>query len=308
MTGIYGNIRDILNSGCAAVIITVLDKQGSSSMDAGTKMIVRDDFSTIGSIGGGLLEAIAIRLAAKTFENKSFLIERRGPLLSAEYIDRFDPDAIDYFGKLAEYINEKQGFVSVTRFRNSGEIIREFLLEEDFPGFMVNEDQDELAVYCPIYNRDSVYIFGAGYIGQKLSKLTNMLGFHTVVLDNRHEFANSDRIPDADHLIVLESFRNIGKQICIDKNSYIIVATRGHAADTEILAEVLRSEAKYIGMLGSRKKRDDAFRELMQKGLKTSDLRRIHSPIGLNINAVTPEDITVSIAAELVMVRRSSNG
>jgi len=308
MTGIYGNIRDILNSGSAAVIITVLDKQESSSMEAGTKMIIKDDLSTIGSIGGGLLEAIAIRLAVKTFENKSFLIERLGPLLSAEYIDRLDPGAIDYFGKLAEYINEKQGFVTVTRFRNDGEIVREFLLEEDFPGFMVKEDKDELTVYCPIYNRDCVYIFGAGYIGQRLSQITSMLGFHTVVLDNRGEFANPERIPHADHLIVLESYRDLDKHICIDKNSFIIVATRGHGADTEILAEVLGTDAKYIGMLGSRKKRDETFRELMQRGFRTSELRKIHSPIGLNINAVTPEDITISIAAELVMVRRSSNG
>lgn len=317
MTWVYGKVRDLLNAGNNAVIITVLDKQGSASREAGTKMLVREDLSTVGSIGGGILDAMAVMLAAEAFEEKTFVIKKAGPLISAEYIGPEDKNEAGYFEKLADCIERKRNLMAVTRFRWNGQLIREMLFEEDYfrlelgfskDGFRLEETADELTVYCPLFGEDWVYIFGAGYIGQKLAQLSSMLGFTTVVLDGRKEFANRERFPEAEDIVVMDSFRDLGSCISVDRNSYIVIATRGHVDDTAVLEQVLRSGAGYIGMIGSRKKKAEAYEELMRKGFTAEELENVRCPIGLDINAVTPEDITVSIAAELVMVRRGRNG
>jgi len=317
MTWIYSKVRDLLKSGNSSVIITVLDKQGSASGDSGTKMLVSEDLSTEGSIGGGILEAMAVMLAAEAFEYKNFVIKKAGPLISAEYVGPEDKGEIQYFERLAACIEEKQNLVAVTRYRWNGKLLREVLFEKDYlkldrgftkEGFRLEENIEELAVYQPIFTEDRVFIFGAGYIGQKLAGITSMLGFSTTVIDERKEFANRDRFPDADDIIVVDSFRNIGRCINIDPHSYIVIATRGHVDDAAVLGEMVGSGARYIGMIGSRKKRDEAYEELMKQGFTAGELEKVHCPIGLDINAVTPEDITVSIAAELVMVRREGNG
>jgi len=317
MTGIYGKIRDMLNEGSSAVIITVLDKQGSSSREEGSKMLVKEDLTRSGSIGGGILDAMAVMLAAEAFKDKTFVIKKAGPLVAAEYIGPEDKNDLRYFNEISEFIDQKKNLVAVTRLQWKGQIRREILFEEDYfrldcnfskERFRLEETTDELAVYCPVFSEDKVYIFGAGYIGQKLAQLTSMLGFSTAVLDERKEFANKDRFPEAEAIIVMDSFRDISRYISIDNNCYIVIATRGHVNDTAILGEVLRSGARYIGMIGSRKKRDEAYGELMRMGFEAADLEGVHCPIGLDINAVTPEDITVSIAAELVKVRRERDG
>jgi len=317
MTWIYSKVRDLLNSGNSAVIITVLDKQGSASRDAGTKMLVREDLSTEGSIGGGILEAMAVMLAAEAFEYKNFVIKKAGPLISAEYIGPEDKGELEYFERLASCIEEKRTLVAVTRLKWNGSLQRELLFEEDYfrlekgfsrEGFRIEENIEELVLYNPVFTKDRVYIFGAGYIGQKLAGITCMLGFSTVVIDERKEFANTERFPEADDIIVVDSFRNIGRYISIDPHSYIVIATRGHIDDTAVLGEMVRSGARYIGMIGSRKKKDEAYEELMKQGFTAEELEGVRCPIGLDIKAVTPEDITVSIAAELVMVRREKNG
>jgi xanthine dehydrogenase accessory factor len=317
MTWIYGRVRDLLKSGSGAVVITVLDKQGSVSRDAGTKMLVREDLSTVGSIGGGILEAMAVMLAAEAYEYKNFVIKKAGPLLAAEYVGPEDKGELQYFEGLAACIEEKRNLVAVTRYRWSGSLRREVLFEEDyfrfdrgFPkeGFRLEESAEEVAVYQPLFSEDKVYIFGAGYIGQKLAGITSMLGFSTVVIDERKEFANRERFPDADDIVVVDSLRNTGSYLDIDPNSYIVIATRGHVDDTAVLGEMVRTGARYIGMIGSRKKKEEAYGELIKQGFAAEELQAVHCPIGLDINAVTPEDITVSIAAELVKVRRERNG
>lgn len=317
MTWICGKIRDLLNAGSCLVVITVLNKQGSSSRGEGTKMLVKEDLTRSGSIGGGLLDAVAVMLAAEVFKDKCFVIKKIGPLVAAEYIGPENQNDLRYFNEISGFVDQKKNLVAVTRFLGKGQIGREMLFEEDYfrldrnfskDCFRIEERSDELAVFSPLFSVDKAYILGAGYIGQKLAQLTSMMGFSTVVLDERTEFANRARFPEADDIIVLDSFRNLRRYISIDRNSYIIIATRGHVDDTEVLGEVMRSGARYIGMLGSRKKRNEAYDELTKKGFSAAELKNVHCPIGLNINAVSPEDIAISIAAELVMVRREKNG
>jgi xanthine dehydrogenase accessory factor len=155
----------------------------------------------------------------------------------------------------------------------------------------------------PIHNTGTVYIFGAGHISQRLAPLTGMVGFSTVVLDDRPEFANRERFDTADQVIVIDSFEGVLDRLPIDRDSYLVVVTRGHMHDKTVLAQALRTRAGYIGMIGSHGKRDATYRALSQEGFGAEDFARVHSPIGLAIGAESPEEIAVCIAAELIKVR-----
>lgn len=155
----------------------------------------------------------------------------------------------------------------------------------------------------PLCGSGTVYIFGAGHISQKLAPMAQFVGFHTVVLDDRAEFANRQRFETTDQVIVIDSFESALEGLDLDEESYLVLVTRGHAHDKTLLRQALRSGAWYIGMIGSRQKRDGIYRDLALEGFQASDFDRVHSPIGLNIGGETPEEIAVSIVAELIRAR-----
>jgi len=129
------------------------------------------------------------------------------------------------------------------------------------------------------------------------------LGFRTTVLDDREEFASRERFPSPVEVVVLEDFSDCLSKCPIDEESYLVIVTRGHLHDKAVLSQALRTRAGYIGMIGSKRKRDSIYRALLDEGFSRDDLGRVHSPIGLDIGAETPEEIAVSIAAELIQVR-----
>lgn len=149
----------------------------------------------------------------------------------------------------------------------------------------------------------TVFIFGAGHVGRQVATISKMVGFTTMVLDDRKEFANPDRFPDADQILVLDTFEGALQELSMDTDSYIVILTRGHRHDQKVLSQVLTTGARYIGMIGSRKKRDTIYRNLLDEGFTQKDIDRVHSPIGLSIQAETPEEIGVSIVAELILER-----
>ena len=155
----------------------------------------------------------------------------------------------------------------------------------------------------PIYAQDTVYLLGAGHVSLQTAIFTRMVGFRTVVLDDRDEFANRSRFPEADEVEVLSSFDRAFEGRIVHEDAYIVILTRGHLHDKTVLAQALRTPAGYIGMIGSRKKRDAIYSALETEGFSAADFKRVHSPIGLSIGAQTPEEIAVSITAELIQVR-----
>jgi xanthine dehydrogenase accessory factor len=148
-----------------------------------------------------------------------------------------------------------------------------------------------------------VYLFGAGHISKQVALLADMVNFQVSVLDDREEFANKHRFREAQDIKVLSSFENAFSTLLINQNSFIVIVTRGHVHDKTVLIQALKSKAGYIGMIGSRKKRDAIYASLLNHGFTNNDLERVHSPIGLEIKADTPEEIGISIVAELVQVR-----
>jgi len=151
--------------------------------------------------------------------------------------------------------------------------------------------------------KEEVLIFGAGHIAVCVSKLAKMVGFKVTVIDSRKEFASQDKFPEADKIII-ESIDKALQHIKITPSTYIIIVTRGHLQDQEVLASVIESDAAYIGMVGSRKKNATVFQHLEEQGISAQELKKVHAPIGMDIGAQTPEEIAVSIMAEIIQVRR----
>jgi xanthine dehydrogenase accessory factor len=149
----------------------------------------------------------------------------------------------------------------------------------------------------------TVFLFGAGHVAQPTAKIAAMVGFQVVVLDDRKQFASLFRFPEAHDVIVIEDFDRALNNLTVDENSFIVILTRGHRHDRTVLAQALKSQAGYIGMIGSRRKRDAIFTALLQDGFTENDLSRVHSPIGVAIDAETPEEIAVSIVAEMIQKR-----
>jgi len=154
----------------------------------------------------------------------------------------------------------------------------------------------------PVEAEAALLLFGAGHISIFVAPLARKVGFHVCVIDDREEFARPERFPSADRLMVCpvtEAF----ERIAVTPATYIAIATRGHIHDRDVLRAALQTRPAYLGMIGSRRKRDLIYVSLIDEGVSAEDLRRVHCPIGIAIGAQTPEEIAVSIVAELIQVR-----
>ena len=147
-----------------------------------------------------------------------------------------------------------------------------------------------------------IFLFGAGHVSTCVAPLAKTVGFDITVIDDRPEFANTDQFPDADEVLVSD-FSDAFKKLAIGSNAFVLIITRGHLHDKTVLEESLKTPAAYIGMIGSMKKRNTIYRHLIENGVSQERLEQVYSPIGLDINAQTPEEIAVSIVAELIKVR-----
>jgi xanthine dehydrogenase accessory factor len=180
----------------------------------------------------------------------------------------------------------------------------EGLLREKKPKVLVlnSEDRSIEILLEPVFSEPTVYLFGAGHISEQVAPLAKMVDFKVVVIDDREIFANRKRFPDADEVMVSE-FDKCFDRFNMGDSSYIVIVTRGHLYDGIVLEQAVESEARYIGMIGSKKKIRTLYESLMKKGISKEILSRVRAPIGIDINSETPEEIAVSIVAELIMVR-----
>ena len=154
----------------------------------------------------------------------------------------------------------------------------------------------------PVQPDDVLYLFGAGHISTWLAPLAKMSGFRVVVIDDREEFCNAERFPQADELLVVP-FTEVFNRLAVSPSSYLAILTRGHIFDHTVLRSALRYSPAYIGMIGSRRKIDILYRSLLEEGVSPASLQKVHAPIGLPIGAESPEEIAICIAAELIQVR-----
>ncbi len=252
---IYEEVLRLKRQGRSSAIATIVECRGSSPQKQGAKMLVRDDGSLMGTLGGGCLEA-DVRQAALMAMNDGApstipfeLTEREGGLVCG--------------GTVLVYIE-------------------------------------------PVLLDPRLIILGAGHVGKALTKLARFAGFQVAVVDDRVEYANRENIPDATELCVRD-FTKAFDEMPVEKDTFIVVATRGHNHDLDAVKAALGTRAGYIGLLGSRRKKALFFKSLRDGGLSQDDIDRVVIPVGLDIGSRTPEEIAVSIMAQIIE-RRNTNG
>jgi xanthine dehydrogenase accessory factor len=154
----------------------------------------------------------------------------------------------------------------------------------------------------PVTSNPILFVFGGGHVSRQIVPVAARVGFTVRVIDDRKEFADPRLFPEADE-VVERGFDGVMDTLPVDDSSYLVIVTRGHAYDKDVLTQALKTDARYVGMIGSRRKRDIVYQKLLEEGFTGNDLARVHSPIGLSIGAETPEEIAVSIVAELIQER-----
>jgi xanthine dehydrogenase accessory factor len=175
----------------------------------------------------------------------------------------------------------------------------------NIPGPLKIQKKDSMVIVDPITRTKTLYCIGAGHVARPTAQLAAEVGFSVVVIDDRAEFANKDRFPQASEVRIVENYEQAYSPDEIDDDTFIIILTRGHLFDRESLVEALKTKACYIGMMASKKKRDSIYAALREQGFGDADIARVNSPIGLDIEAETPEELAVSIVGELIKERAS---
>ncbi len=255
MLEIYQELTNLIQKGGRGVLATVITSEGSAPRNASAKMLIKEDGSVIGTVGGGQLEHRVRQRAAEVI---------------------------------------KTGKSEVMHFDLSGKE----------KGGMICGGQADVFLE-PITAKETLFLCGAGHISFATAAIGKKLGFRIVVIDPRAEYNNKERFPDADSLVV-EDYESAFKKLTITGDDYIIIYTPQHTFDEQCLQLACGTAAKYIGMVGSKKKVKEVKEHLLEKGISRKKLDTVHAPIGLEIEAETPEEIAVSILAEVVQVRRMS--
>lgn len=340
--GLFGEIARLQQSGRGVLLATPLWAEGSVPFRRRAKLLLRDDGSTQGTIGGGLLEARCLAAAREAIsDGRARILEfeltaadavESGMICGGHCAVLLEPIAPGYFADI---------FAAAARAEAAAEsFFLITLLPEDLPptklairsdGILLGAADPDLVATLrqladqaraqerPIFVRDpvaihldpllpppSLFVFGAGHIALPLVHMASLVGFRTAVIDDRADFANPDRFPDASHILVAP-VSTAFSELHIGDDSYVVAVTRGHAYDEEVVAYALQTPARYIGMIGSRNKIARVFDRLRQRGFPEKDLARVHAPIGLEIGAETVEEIAVSILAQLLQVRRATS-
>ncbi|MEA1940048.1 MAG: XdhC/CoxI family protein [Candidatus Caldatribacteriota bacterium] len=165
----------------------------------------------------------------------------------------------------------------------------------------------ELKIFIDILKpKEEVVIFGAGHIGLCLSKLAKIVGFEVIIIDERKEFANQERFSEAKQIINKKPGKALNN-IKITPFTYVVIVTKGHLEDEEALFSVINLNVGYIGMIGSSKKNEVIFQHLKEKGISEEKIKKVYTPIGVDIGAQTPEEIAISIMAEIIRVKRKKS-
>ena len=306
-----------LGRGERVALCSILASSGSAPRGAGAKMAVFEDGSTLGTIGGGAVERLSgLRALEAMKSGKNELgsyalhpsdVNDIGMICGGEvtvYFQLFSPQETDGIAVLKRWREKLDESVDLWLLLVlDGERVKDFrvLTRGDIP-----QEQQELFTTRALW-RDGRYIFGGGHVGCALVPVLAAVGFRVTMYDNREELAKPERYPAADE-VIFGSFADISGKVTLTADDYAVVMTPGHQADHEILSQVLRSDATYIGCIGSRGKVAKTRERLRADGFTEAEIDRVHAPIGLPILAETPEEIAISIAAEMIEHRARRAG
>src|SRR5512141_1806001 len=253
---LYDEIVRLRSLGQKCAVATIVQVNGSIPSFESAKILVREDGSFMGTVGGGCVEAEVWNAAREVIETEK-------------------PRHLNFnLGQDAAYDN----------------------------GLICGGQLDVFVE--PVLPVPHAFIFGAGHISKSLSKVATLAGFATVIVDNRDTFANRERFPEAE-AVHAEEYEEVFPRLPINETSYLIIVTRGHRDDMRVLKLAIASPARYIAMIGSKRKVLNVIRELEKEGIQRADFERIYAPMGLAIGAITPEEIAISVTAEMIAARRN---
>jgi xanthine dehydrogenase accessory factor len=253
---VYDELIRLRRLGQKCALATIVQVRGSIPSFESAKLLVREDGSMLGTIGGGCVEAEVWNAAREVMETEK-------------------PKHMSFnLGQDAAYDN----------------------------GLICGGQLDVFVE--PVLPAPQAVIFGAGHISKSLCKVASLAGFSTTIVDNRDSFANRERFPEAD-AIFAEEYEDVFPKLDIYESTYIIIVTRGHRDDMRVLRWAATTPASYIAMIGSKRKVLSVVKELEKDGLAREQLDRIFAPMGLDIGAISPEEIAISVAAEMIAMRRN---
>ena len=314
-TSIWNFILKTISLEKKIVLLIVSESSNSSPGRQGFKMAVTEDAEMIGTIGGGIMEkdmieysldllfGKATRLIKKLHHSDKTKFEKSGLICGGYQTIIFsvlDKSHIQFIESIISSINQKQnGELSI----KPGKI--EYLQTEKIQPVIFEYKSDEDWQYTENSGLPFiVYIAGGGHVGLAVSRIMKSLGFHVIVFDHREDVYTIEQNKFADEIIICK-YEEIGNKIIESERSYIIIVTPMHAGDKDTLKSVLNKNVKYIGMMGSQRKIKSIFEALNEKGVDSELLKKVHTPIGIEIEAETPEEIAISIAAEIIKVKNS---
>lgn len=335
MKSVLRQAAELLENGICFTYAVVISQRGSTPRSTGTKMLVLPD-RIIGTIGGGAMEASVIGSAREISgpviqtheltETAGFLCGGTTEVLLAP-ISPENPSNLEVFKAAAGAVLNGERAWLIYAIDSSGGAQRPFQiclsrlgkdLVGDFAGSeKVRRDMLDSPLRLSIHGDDAdgvryiadrlhsggvIYLFGAGHVSQDVAKLAANLEFKVTVIDDRADYCNNERFPDCECLVI-DSFQNL-PDFDIDDNSYILIITRGHAHDRTVLEWSIEKNPIYLGMIGSRSKRDKTYSDMISKGVDKKRLDRVKCPVGLDIGAETTAEIAVSIMAQIIAARR----
>lgn len=253
---LFEEIVKMRRAGQRGALATIVHTNGSIPSYESSRMLVREDGSLAGTVGGGCVEA-DVWAAAKE------VMQRESPR------------------KMVFNLNNEASYDNGLICGGTVEIFIE-----------------------PILPQPVVYLFGGGHVSMSIATTASAAGFAVSIVDDREAFANSQRFPMAQE--VFTSYENAFAKIQPNASSYLVIVTRGHKEDMRVLAWAVRTSARYIGMIGSKRKVLSVYKALEQEGYRSEEFERVYAPMGVEIGALSPEEIAVSIVAELIAVRRNA--
>jgi xanthine dehydrogenase accessory factor len=362
MNDVFAEILRLQQDGQRGALCTIISSKGSLPMSGKAKMLVGEDGTMVGTVGGGCLEADVWAEAQRVVKRDiskiaSFILTEQHAGESGLncggkveiFIEPVVPDRMTGVfeeiariraegekGAIATVISSRipaamkeksklvlradgtilggigeGGFIEDYVRQKAAEVMREDYLtvlqfdigDEEAQRWGL-EPGDTLDVFVePISAIPTLYLFGGGHVSLQIARIAKMVGFKIVVIDDRPAFANTERFPMADETRV-EDLYTVFERLKIDDQSYIVAVTRGHQHDEPVIEQAIRTEARYIGMIGSKRKISRMWKKLIERGADKARLAQVQAPIGLEIGADTPEEIAVSIVAQLIQSRR----
>ena len=323
-------VRDRLRQNQAVILLVVATSTGSSPGRQGYKMAVASDGELFGSIGGGVMEvrlveqsravlsvppavagglssAISEQIHQRTSQNASGMICSGKQTVIFKQLNGDDLGTVKTIIFALKNRELKYLFITPILFRvgpPKGGTLNEDTLNEDYT-FEKLTDRD-FFYRERLGKKNDLYIVGGGHCALALSELMAKMDFHIRIFDDRPELNTLEKNRFADEISVIDDYEQIGDMIPAGSNIYVVVMTLGYTSDEVVIRKLLDKDFKYFGVLGSKAKMATLLKNLKSVGFDAARLDQLHTPIGLAINSRTPEEIAVSIAAEIIAVKNMS--